>query len=109
METNELILNLVQGDNGITSIDVTLPILTKKDGEYYFVQCPAFKTLGASKVSFEDALKDHEIDLTIFFKVHTSRNTLQSALANLGWRKQKLSLSWEHGSLIAGLGIKVEL
>lgn len=87
MSEKDVILTIKKFDDGTVSISGNFPTLKKEKDGYFFVQCPIFRTLGSSKVSFEEAIKDHEIDVKLFFKVHIERGTLKRALRSLKWRK----------------------
>jgi hypothetical protein len=96
MKTNRVSLNIIENQEGkIISINGEIELLSRKKEDYYFILCPQLKTLGRSKISFEDALKDHEIELNLFLKIHSQRKTLKSALNSLGWEKSDGS---EYGS-----------
>jgi len=88
MGTSDISLKILEDDLGrIFKIEATLPILQKESDGWFFIQCPALKTIGSSNKSIEDAVKDHEIDLDIFFSAHINRGTIKSALDALGWVK----------------------
>lgn len=77
----------ISAKNGKYTVKATLPLLRKEKDGYYFVQCPALKTIGYSNVSYAAAIKDHKVELDLFFKVHIARKTIKTALNSLGWKK----------------------
>ena len=85
MNGDKAILTIKQDDSGVTNIKVTFPTFTKHKDGYYFVQCPYFKTVGYSTKSLEDAHKDHEEDIKLFFLSHIKKGSLAVALYTLGW------------------------
>ena len=87
MSEKEVILTVEETDDGVITISGNFPILKKEKDGYFFVQCPIFRTLGISTVSFEEAEKDLDVDFGLFFRVHLERGTLKSALHSLQWRK----------------------
>lgn len=85
---NTTVINLnCDADGNIIGVEVELPILTRKTDNGYHVQCPLIRTIGFSKISFDDALLDHDNDVDVFFETHLKRKTLKSALISLGWEE----------------------
>ena len=58
---------------------------TKKRGKYFFAHLPHLKATGYSKVSEEEAFKDLEDTLKLFFEVNIKDDTLERSLLNFGW------------------------
>ena len=87
MAHQDIILTILEDEYGdIAEVKGVIPLLYREKGGYYFVHCPVFKTLGYSKKGYEEAEKDHRVDLKLFFKVHVTDKSLQSTLTSLGWR-----------------------
>lgn len=89
MDKNKVWLQIDEDLNGIVrGAKINYPVLSKKTPEAYYVQSPALKAVGYSVNSFEEARQELDKDIQIFFQAHFLRQTLKTALSNLGWRKE---------------------
>jgi len=94
MNTNLVYIKLNEDDEGnIHSVEWNLPYLrASKDGGHCVIS-PLIKALGFSNKSEDDAYRDYENDVNLFFQVHIKRRTLKTALTSLGWVRQDHHLS----------------
>lgn len=84
----ESVIDVKGGADGSINITVTgLGVATKKSLNSHTVFCPSLKVLGHSTKNEKEAFKDFEKNLTIFFNVHISQNTLNEALISFNWTK----------------------
>ena len=84
----ESVIDVKGCSDGSINITVTnLGIATKNSRKSHTVFCPTLKVLGYSSKNEIDAFKDFEKNLTIFFNVHISQNTLNEALFSFNWTK----------------------
>lgn len=73
-------------EGNILSVECNLPYLkASKENGIHFALCPLLRTFGFSNKSEEDAVRELQKDLDIFFKIHIKRKTLKSALTSLDW------------------------
>jgi hypothetical protein len=86
MTTPKASIKVHTKSRGIVSrVDVSIPVIERfKDGKYY-VTCPLIKAIGYSSISLEDARKQFEDDIKIFFQVHIQRHSLKQTLKGFGW------------------------
>lgn len=87
-EINKVWIKGLNKDGSIGDIVLHYPILKKVTETTFYVQSPALKVVGFSKISLEDAKAELVKDIDIFFKAHLHRKTLRTALLALGWRKE---------------------
>ncbi|WP_341226912.1 hypothetical protein [uncultured Arcticibacterium sp.] len=71
--------------NGNASIEVGLSVAIKERANKWTVFSPQFKVIGFSNVSKEEAERDFEENLNLFFNIHLERDTLDDALKHFGW------------------------
>lgn len=70
-----------------TRIKCILPVAVYRKRHGWSAFSPHVKTLGYSMVSPEEALKDFEVNLDVFFTVQAHFDILDRTLHNLGWTK----------------------
>lgn len=70
------------------TIKIQIQIAVFKKREHWIAYCPALKTFGYSTIGQNEALEDFDIAINTFIDVHTSLNTLNETLLNLGWQRK---------------------
>jgi len=88
MSTQTASLKIKENKHGeVLSIELSFPVLEREDNGKFFVKCPLFNSIGFSNKSLDEARKEHDDDLGVFFDLHIKRHSLKTALRSLGWVK----------------------
>jgi predicted RNase H-like HicB family nuclease len=86
MDTNIATLKITRDSNGaLVQVNAYVPTIVYEKNGVFIVKTPSFKSLGYSEKSFEDAYKNHEDGLRLYFTVLEQRGTLTETLLSLGW------------------------
>lgn len=64
-----------------------VPLEVKKNGAYWIIYSPHFKTFGYSHESEQKAVEDFDTAIKLFFEIHIERGTLEKALILYGWER----------------------
>ncbi len=68
-------------------LESKVSLVIKKKERYWIVYSPHFKTFGYSNKNENNAIKDFDRALGLFFDIHLKRRTLEKALIKFGWKK----------------------
>lgn len=80
------------------ALEVKLPVLIFKEGEYFVAHTPALDLSTAGK-TFDEAKERFSEVIDIFFEEVIKKGTLNEVLQDLGW--QKVNQDWIPPTLIA--------
>ncbi|MBI4313714.1 MAG: hypothetical protein HY594_02750 [Candidatus Omnitrophica bacterium] len=75
-------------------VEVTLPVQIKEEGGRHVIYADCLNLCGHGK-SIEEARRDFESALKIFFEDVIDRKTIDQALEKLGWTKMRDTAQWE--------------
>lgn len=77
-----------------STVEVTIPVLLWKEDDLFVVQTPALElsTFGETE---EEAMREFDDAVRLFFEVCTERRTLNDALLKLGWEIK--DTKWDPG------------
>lgn len=74
---------------GSLEFSYDIQVETKKKNGIWIATAPSFKSLGYSQKGLDGAINDQYDDVNTFLNVHVGLGSLERALKNLGWTKQK--------------------
>ncbi len=85
-------IHIKRRDDKIIISVKNLGVASKQDGRSSTIFCPALKVLGYSPKNKGEAFSDFQKNLTLFFNIHITNNTLDEALKSFEWEKKPLQV-----------------